>query len=69
MTESGTKLSLSKKDKNGKDAKRIDQYGNPIKKGGKTHRVVFADNKFVNKPIRLVHEVESYKYENLSDKK
>lgn len=55
----------SKKD----SLRRLDQYGNPIKRGGKTHRIVFADNKVVNKPIREVHEVESFKYENLSEKK
>lgn len=30
---------------------RIDKYGNEIKKGSKKHKIVFADNKIVNKPL------------------
>eukprot|EP00347_Sterkiella_histriomuscorum_P020707 403336787 len=69
ITSSGTKISSTSNQSAAGQLKRLDKYGNPIKRGGKTHRIVFADNKFVNKPIKEIHEVESYKYENLSDKK
>ena len=49
--------------------KRLDTYGNPIKKGSKTHRIVFADNKMTNRPLSKVHIVESYKSENKIDPK
>ena len=49
--------------------KRMDCYGNPIRKGGKIHRIVFSDNKMTNKPLSKVHIVESYKLENKIDKK
>ncbi|CDW83817.1 UNKNOWN [Stylonychia lemnae] len=52
-----------------KEVKRLDQYGNPIKKGGKLHRIVFADNQVLNKPLQKVHIVESFKEENISEKK
>ena len=51
-----------------KQLKRLDIYGNPIKKGSKLHRIVFADNKVINRPLNEVHIVESYKVQNKVDK-
>ena len=43
---------------------RLDIYGHPIKRGGKKHKVVFADHKQLGKPLYLIHEVESFKKYN-----
>jgi hypothetical protein len=44
--------------------KRVDQLGNEIRKGGKKHRIVFADKSAEKLPLEQVYIVESYKKYN-----
>jgi len=48
-------------DENNKKPKRSDIFGNKIKKGGKKHKVVFADHRAAQQPLFHIHVVESYK--------
>ncbi len=42
----------------------MDVRGNPIMKGRKFHKVVFADSNITNLPLYEVHRVESFKMHN-----
>eukprot|EP00347_Sterkiella_histriomuscorum_P015028 403358578 len=50
---------IPKRNKNRKDI-----YGNRIRRGGKKHKVVFADHKALGKPLYEIHSVESFKKYN-----
>lgn len=54
----------TKDDESQQKKSRKDVYGNKISKGGKKHKVVFADHKTINKPLNEIHLVESYKKYN-----